>query len=197
MQHVWGRGEVYTGVLVGRPEGSRDYLGDPDVDGRLILRQIFRKQDGGMDWIEMTQYSDRWHALMNVLMNLWVPHNARNFLTNWKTVLLKNDSAPCSNSLPRARSDIQNTKQGNFSCQTGGYRRPCSSLLRYGMMQQECKIQFCNKMSHLLKIIMHCSFTLLQSKTFTFTNSFYIQHATAACQFMKTAQQQTLQGNTL
>ena len=39
------RGEERRGVyrvLVGRPEG-RDHLEDPDVDGRIILRLIFRK----------------------------------------------------------------------------------------------------------------------------------------------------------
>jgi hypothetical protein len=30
-------------VLVGKPAGERDHLGDPDVDGRIILRWIFRK----------------------------------------------------------------------------------------------------------------------------------------------------------
>jgi len=35
-----------------------------------------------MGWIELAQDSDKWHALVNVLMNLWVPYNARNFLTN-------------------------------------------------------------------------------------------------------------------
>jgi len=29
-------------VLVGKPEGERDHLGDPGVDGRIILRWIFR-----------------------------------------------------------------------------------------------------------------------------------------------------------
>jgi hypothetical protein len=28
---------------------------------------------GGMDWIEMDQEGGRWWALMNVVMNLWVP----------------------------------------------------------------------------------------------------------------------------
>jgi len=39
------RGEVYTGFWWG---GLRegDHLGDPDVDGRIILRWIFRKWDG-------------------------------------------------------------------------------------------------------------------------------------------------------
>jgi len=41
-------------VLVGEPEGKRP-LGRPGVDGRIILRWIFRKWDvGGMDWIELT-----------------------------------------------------------------------------------------------------------------------------------------------
>jgi len=29
-------------VLVGKPEG-KDHWGDPDADGRIILRRIFRK----------------------------------------------------------------------------------------------------------------------------------------------------------
>jgi hypothetical protein len=33
MWHVWRRGEVR----------ERDHWGDPDVDGRIILRWIFRK----------------------------------------------------------------------------------------------------------------------------------------------------------
>ena len=35
---------------------ERDQLKDPDVDGRIILRLIFRRCDvGGMDWIELDQ----------------------------------------------------------------------------------------------------------------------------------------------
>jgi len=40
-----GRGGVYR-VLVGKPEGKRP-LG-PGVDGRIILRWIFRKWDVGL-----------------------------------------------------------------------------------------------------------------------------------------------------
>jgi len=29
-------------VLLGKPEGERDHWGDPGVDGRIILRWIFR-----------------------------------------------------------------------------------------------------------------------------------------------------------
>jgi len=33
---------------------KRDHFGDPGIDGRIILRWIFRKWDlGGMDWIEL------------------------------------------------------------------------------------------------------------------------------------------------
>jgi hypothetical protein len=34
-------------------------LEDPSVDGRIILKWIFKKWDGGMDWIDMAQDRDR------------------------------------------------------------------------------------------------------------------------------------------
>jgi hypothetical protein len=57
-------------------------LGDPGVDGRIILKWIFKKWDGGMDWTELAQNRDRWRALVNAVMNLWVPCNVGNFLTS-------------------------------------------------------------------------------------------------------------------
>jgi hypothetical protein len=48
-------------------------LGDPDVDGRIMLEWIFKKWDGGMDWIELAQDRDRWRALVNSVMNFRVP----------------------------------------------------------------------------------------------------------------------------
>jgi hypothetical protein len=47
-------------------------LRDPGVDGRIILRWIFGKWDGGMNWIELAQDRDRWRALVNAVMNLRV-----------------------------------------------------------------------------------------------------------------------------
>ena len=28
---------------------------------------------GGGDWMELAQHRDRWQALVNMVMNLWVP----------------------------------------------------------------------------------------------------------------------------
>jgi hypothetical protein len=35
---------------------------DVSVEGRIILNCIFRKQDGGVDWVDMAQDRDIWWA---------------------------------------------------------------------------------------------------------------------------------------
>ena len=52
MWRVWGREEVCTGFWWGNLR-QRDNWGDPDVDGRIILRWIFRKWEGlwGLDGV--------------------------------------------------------------------------------------------------------------------------------------------------
>jgi hypothetical protein len=36
-----------------------------------------------VDWINLAQNRDLWQALVNMVMNLWVPWKPRNFLTRW------------------------------------------------------------------------------------------------------------------
>jgi len=47
MKHVWERGEAYTGFWWGNLR-ERDLLGDPDMNGEIIIRWIFRKWDVGV-----------------------------------------------------------------------------------------------------------------------------------------------------
>jgi len=79
MQHARGRGEAYTGYWWGNLR-ERDHLGDPSLDGRIILRCMFRKWC--MDWIKLVLDRDRWRALVNAIMNLQVSYSAGNFLTS-------------------------------------------------------------------------------------------------------------------
>ena len=67
----------------GRGEACTGFGGEPDVK-RPLGRPRCRLEDnikmelqevgcGGMDWIELTQDSDRWRALVNAVMNFRVP----------------------------------------------------------------------------------------------------------------------------
>jgi hypothetical protein len=67
-----GKTEEHTGFWWGDLREG-DHLGDPRIDGRIILKCIFKEWDGGMDWIELAQDRDRWRALVNAAMNLQVP----------------------------------------------------------------------------------------------------------------------------
>jgi hypothetical protein len=68
---MWGTREVHTGFWWGDLRED-DRLGDTAIDGRTVLKWIFKKWDGGMDWIELPQDRDRWRAVVNAVMNLRV-----------------------------------------------------------------------------------------------------------------------------
>jgi hypothetical protein len=47
---------------------------DQDVDGRIILRWIFRKLGGSRgDWMELAQDRDRWRTLVGTVRVFRVP----------------------------------------------------------------------------------------------------------------------------
>ena len=71
---AYGGGERHTqGFLSGNLK-KRDHLGEAGVDGRIILKWIFRKWNVGvMDWIERAQNRHSWRALVNAVMNFRVP----------------------------------------------------------------------------------------------------------------------------
>jgi hypothetical protein len=60
-------------VLVGKQEGKRP-LGRPRRRCEdNIKANIQEVECRGMDWIELAQDRDRWRALVNTVMKLWVP----------------------------------------------------------------------------------------------------------------------------
>jgi hypothetical protein len=58
---------------VGKPEEKR-LLGRPRsrwVDN--IKMDLLEISSGGVDWIGLFQDRDKWRALVNAVMNIWVP----------------------------------------------------------------------------------------------------------------------------
>ena len=57
-----GRGEVHTEIWW-KNLRERDNLKDLGVDGKIILKRIFKKSYGGMDWNKLDQFRDRFRFL--------------------------------------------------------------------------------------------------------------------------------------
>ena len=72
-------------VLVGKPEGKRP-LGRQRRRWEDNIKMDHQEVGRGCgDWMELTRDRDRWRALMNTVMNFWVPQNAEKFLISCKT----------------------------------------------------------------------------------------------------------------
>ena len=67
---------------MGKPEGKRA-LGKPrhrwEDNIKMDLQEV---ECGILDWIELAWGRDRWRTLVDTVLNLRVPYNAGNFLTN-------------------------------------------------------------------------------------------------------------------
>jgi len=72
MYHVWERVQLHTGFWWGYLM-RRDHLELPGLDGRIILKLIFKKLDGNMDCVDVAQDRDSRWTVVNAVMNLWVP----------------------------------------------------------------------------------------------------------------------------
>jgi hypothetical protein len=60
-------------ILVGKPEGKRP-LGQPRRRWMDHIKMDHREIGwDGMDWIELAQDTGQWRALVNMMMNLWIP----------------------------------------------------------------------------------------------------------------------------
>ena len=62
------RRDLYR-VLMGKPEGRRRFGRPWDDNIKMDLQEVACR---GMGWIELALDRDRWLALMNAVMNLWV-----------------------------------------------------------------------------------------------------------------------------
>jgi hypothetical protein len=72
MWHAWGRGEVFTGFLLGRPK-IRDHWEDRrrwEDNIKMDLREI---GIDGTNWIRLAQDRVQWWAFVDTVMNLRVP----------------------------------------------------------------------------------------------------------------------------
>jgi hypothetical protein len=73
-------------VLVGKPEGRRP-LGKPRRRCEDIIRMdLWEVGCVFFDWMDLVHDRDKWCALVIAVINLWVPENARNFMTSCRPV---------------------------------------------------------------------------------------------------------------
>jgi hypothetical protein len=81
-----GDRRVAYGVLMGRPEGKRQFGRSRNRGENNIKMDLQEVGWGGIYWIALAQERDRWRVSLNAVMNLRVPKNAGNFLTSCEPV---------------------------------------------------------------------------------------------------------------
>jgi hypothetical protein len=68
-----GAGRCVYRVLVVNPEGERP-LGRPRRRWEDNIKADLQEVGcGGIDWIQLAQYRDKWRAFVNAVMNLRIP----------------------------------------------------------------------------------------------------------------------------
>ena len=71
---MWEKRKDVDRVLLGKPEGGREPLGRRrhrwEDNIKMYLQEVGCK---GMDCIDQDEDRDRWWALVNAVMDLWVP----------------------------------------------------------------------------------------------------------------------------
>jgi hypothetical protein len=70
---AYGGEERLTQGLVGKPEGKTPLVRSRRRWKDNIKMDLQEVGCGSMDWIEMSQVSDRWRALVNAVMSVRVP----------------------------------------------------------------------------------------------------------------------------
>jgi hypothetical protein len=60
-------------ALVGKPEGKRPLETPRHRWEDNIKMDLLTGSMGGIDWINLAEDRDRWQALVNMVMILWVP----------------------------------------------------------------------------------------------------------------------------
>jgi hypothetical protein len=61
------------GVSLGKSDGNRPLRRHKRRWEDNIKVGLQEVGCGGMDWIELAQDRDRWQAIVNAVMNLWIP----------------------------------------------------------------------------------------------------------------------------
>jgi hypothetical protein len=72
MWHVREIGEAHKGCWWGELM-EEDLFEELDVDGRIIFYMIFKMCSGSVNWIDLAEDGDRWHAVVIAEMNLRLP----------------------------------------------------------------------------------------------------------------------------